>query len=291
MKYATASAFRVALEERLRHEHTTSGTALVRLRKMVAFDRFLARLSAVGEDRWVLKGGFALQLMLPGLARTTKDIDLHLEEKADQAISLLVEAASLDLEDFFSFLVSPPTTAEKTSVRVSVECRVDGRVFERFHVDLGTEEPRARNCVCRTITPLLAFAGIPPVAFPCYSPEQHLAEKVHALTRPRGARDSSRSKDLVDIVILAENNVIDGRALRAALEATFAWCATHPLPVRLLAAPRSWEPEYRRTAEQLELKAGTLAEGEKLAATLVDPVLEGRAIGRWEPAEITWKDL
>ncbi len=42
MKYATASAFRVALEERLRHEHTVAGTALVRLRKMVAFDRFLA---------------------------------------------------------------------------------------------------------------------------------------------------------------------------------------------------------------------------------------------------------
>ena len=194
MKYATASGFRVALEERLRQEHLVTGTALVRLRKMVAFDRFLARLSAAGEDRWVLKGGFALQLMLPALARTTKDIDLHLEEKADQAISLLIEASSLDLKDFFSFLVSPPTPAGKTCVRVNVECRVDGRVFERFHVDLGAEEPRTGNRVYRTITPLLAFAGIPSVAFPCYPPAQHLAEKVHALTRPRGTRGSSRSK-------------------------------------------------------------------------------------------------
>ena len=37
---------------------------LVRLRKLVAFDRFLARLALAQPDAWILKGGLALQLRL-----------------------------------------------------------------------------------------------------------------------------------------------------------------------------------------------------------------------------------
>ena len=46
MKYESSAAFRRALEDRLRAQSITSGMPLVRLRKMVAFDRFLARLAA-----------------------------------------------------------------------------------------------------------------------------------------------------------------------------------------------------------------------------------------------------
>ena len=44
MRYADADAMRMALEQRLRNESATSGVALLRLRKRVAFERFLARL-------------------------------------------------------------------------------------------------------------------------------------------------------------------------------------------------------------------------------------------------------
>ena len=50
MRYQTATAFRRALEERLRQESLEAGQPLTRLRKMVAFDRFLARLGKKGPE-------------------------------------------------------------------------------------------------------------------------------------------------------------------------------------------------------------------------------------------------
>lgn len=76
MKYNSGSAFRRALEDRLRMRSLQTGSPLVRLRKLVAFDRFLARLNQNQPGQWVLKGGFALQLRLGEKARTTKDIDV-----------------------------------------------------------------------------------------------------------------------------------------------------------------------------------------------------------------------
>lgn len=58
MRYATAAAFRQALEDRLKAEAPKAGLGLARLRKRVAFELFLRRLVAVAPDRWVLKGHF-----------------------------------------------------------------------------------------------------------------------------------------------------------------------------------------------------------------------------------------
>ena len=71
MKYKTAGAFRHALEERLRNQSLETDQTLTRLRKLVAFDRFLARLAKKEPGAWIVKGGFALQLRLGNRARTT----------------------------------------------------------------------------------------------------------------------------------------------------------------------------------------------------------------------------
>ena len=77
-RYATAAAFRRALEDRLKDIAGKEGVDLQRLRRQVAFDRLLARLFQVGQPLalpWVLKGGYAMELRIKA-ARTTKDIDL-----------------------------------------------------------------------------------------------------------------------------------------------------------------------------------------------------------------------
>ena len=61
MKYTTANAFRVALESRLLTRSREDSIPLIRLRKLVVFDRLIARLMVVAPDRWVLKGAVALQ--------------------------------------------------------------------------------------------------------------------------------------------------------------------------------------------------------------------------------------
>ncbi|MEO7144903.1 MAG: nucleotidyl transferase AbiEii/AbiGii toxin family protein [Bryobacteraceae bacterium] len=50
------------------------GIDLQRLRRQVAFDRFLARLFRGANTNWVLKGGYAMELRFQ-TARTTKDLD------------------------------------------------------------------------------------------------------------------------------------------------------------------------------------------------------------------------
>ena len=57
MRCADSGAFRRALEDRLRTQSLRAGTPLVRLRKMVAFERLLARLIVDQPQAWLLKGG------------------------------------------------------------------------------------------------------------------------------------------------------------------------------------------------------------------------------------------
>ena len=54
MNYQTGQAFRRALVAHLLNQSTQGSVSLVRLRKLVAFDRFLARLLAVQPDGWML---------------------------------------------------------------------------------------------------------------------------------------------------------------------------------------------------------------------------------------------
>ena len=98
MAYESGASFRRALEDRLRSQSLQTGAPLVRLRKMVAFDRFLVRLVQDQPNAWVLKGGLALQLRLGERARTTKDIDVLLRSPRDEQFDVhqaLVRAASL----------------------------------------------------------------------------------------------------------------------------------------------------------------------------------------------------
>ncbi len=77
--YATAGAFRRALEERLKRASLTDQIDLNRLRRQVSFDRLLARLFREEPAPWVLKGGYALELRFKA-ARSTVDIDLTLQQ-------------------------------------------------------------------------------------------------------------------------------------------------------------------------------------------------------------------
>ena len=66
--YDTAQAFRTALEARLRNVAQQQGTDLQRLQRRVAFECLLARLFVEAHPPWLLKGGYALELRLPGRA-------------------------------------------------------------------------------------------------------------------------------------------------------------------------------------------------------------------------------
>ncbi|HEY6292346.1 MAG TPA: nucleotidyl transferase AbiEii/AbiGii toxin family protein, partial [Terriglobia bacterium] len=108
MTYKTGAAFRQALETRLRDRTLRSGLPLIRLRKIVAFDRLLARISKQSRSRWVLKGGLALEWHFGDRARTTMDIDATVVQQSsvDELLAELRKAAAENIGDWFEFEVA-----------------------------------------------------------------------------------------------------------------------------------------------------------------------------------------
>ena len=290
MRYETGGAFRMALESRLRSEALETGVPLTRLRKTVAFDRLLARMmNAEQAGHWLLKGGLALQVRMQEGARTTKDIDVLLRDKSEDAHRLLAEASKVALGDWFEFEVAPSQALTgEAGIRVPVNCRLDSRAFESFHVGIGLGDPVVAEPEPFVITRLLEFAEIPLTCVPCYPMSQHLAEKIHALTRPHGGRVNSRVKDLVDVVIIAEGSELQSWQAREAMLATFAVRSTHAAPTQLPRFPRSWDSTYRRLASEVGVGARTLTDGVEIAEALVNPLLGGSAAGGWVPGSHSW---
>lgn len=131
--YATAGAFRRALEERLKQRL---------LRRQVSFDRLLAKLFREEAAPWVLKGGYALELRFKA-ARATVDIDLTVRSvpavnagQNEVLQAMLQTAANVPFGDWFEFVVGPPvldlTAAPYDGARYPIEARMDDRIFARF---------------------------------------------------------------------------------------------------------------------------------------------------------------
>ncbi len=157
---------------------------------------------------------------------------------------------------------------------------------------MGTDEGPAGGEDRVTTADLLAFAGIPPVSVPTLPLATQVAEKLHAYTRTyEGGRPSTRTKDVVDLALIASTFTIDARALRADIDAVFARRATHEPPTSLPAPPAEWRATYRRLAITVGLDPD-VNRGHALAAAMLDPVLEGRlANGTWDPDACAWTTI
>lgn len=278
--YTTAQGFRRALLAHLRRRATEQQVDPQRLQRLVAFDRFLARLFDGEMVPWIVKGGYALELRLPGRARTTKDIDLALPHPRElapidpdplQAVrELLQDAAEQELDDHFTFRVGAPKQEldgpPYGGARFTVEARIGSELMSTFHLDVSIGDSVIDAAEWLTGEALLEFAGIPPVHVPVLPAAQQFVEKIHALTLPRGDQVSTRVKDLADLVLLIEMEQLDTERVAECLRATFARRMTHALPVALSFPPLEWSARYAAFADECGLQAKTLEEAFALLA-------------------------
>lgn len=277
-KYATATALRAALEDRIKKIAADEATDIQRLRRSIGFDRLLARLFARTEAPWVLKGGYALELRIKEGARATRDIDLALRQTLghsrtgardiDMALSrpvgktrnaslneallaALQEAVTVDLQDFFTFEIAPAMMgldgAPYGGARFPANALLDGRSFVKFHIDIGVGDVVLGPLDTTQSRDWLAFAEIPPAKYPTISSEQHFAEKLHAYTLPR-AVPNTRVRDLVDMVLLIQSG-LDKKRTAEAMQATFKRRKTHEEPPELAPPPERWKEAYSDMAE------------------------------------------
>ena len=276
-QYGTAVAFRQALENRLMSELPKSGVPLERLRKRVAFDRFLARLfdgEPESSPKWLLKGGYSMEIRYSNIARMTRDVDLSLpvfkDPTPEKIRELLALAVEKDLGDWFVFLVGPYSLELQQAVyggwRYALTATLAGRNFTTFHVDVGVGDAVISAPDWETGTGLLSFAGIAPARAALLPVEQHFAEKIHSFTIPRPAATNSRVKDFVDLALLIENGLPDVKIVSKAIEATFARRDTHPVPEVLPAPPAAWSETYATMSAECGVKHKEIDEASKYIA-------------------------
>lgn len=287
--YSSPEAFKQALERRLRSA-TNTGAELARKRQLLVFDRFLARIVAVLGDAVTLKGGLVLELRLER-ARTTKDVDLRIVGSPDDILARLQETGRRDLGDFMTFEIAPDDDHPKIQnegmqydgLRFRAECKLAGKVYgQPFGVDAAFGDPILGKPEVMVAQDVLAFAGIAPPTLRLYPIETHVAEKLHAYTMPR-SRPSSRVKDLPDLALLATAQPIDAKRLRAALEQTFTFRKTHPLPALVPAPLSAWVTPYAAMAREDKLAWPTLDDVTKAVQAFLDPVLAGGLDAVWSP--------
>jgi hypothetical protein len=293
-RYPTPASFKQALETRLRNEALATGVPLGRLRQLVVFDRFLARVFQLLGDRVVAKGGVVLEVRLRR-ARTTKDVDLGFRGDLDGVLDALTRAAALDLGDRLSFRIEPDREHPTIEVvgmtyggrRFRAEGRLAGKPYGTpFGVDVAAGDVVAVPPDVVEGTRFLTFAGVRPGQLRLYPREVHVAEKLHAMTLPR-TRPNSRVKDLPDVALLAMTGPFQGRSLRAALERTFAFRATQPVPARVPDPPPTWADAYARMANADDLPWRTLDDVLVAARAFLDPPLQGE-VGLWDPSSWRW---
>ena len=266
-RYATAAAFRAALEARLPRLARDEATDLQRLRRQLAFDRLLARVFGSGDAKWALKGGYAMEVRLRE-ARTTKDLDLALLTAdglpettgvlPDRLRASLQEAAARDLSDYFEFLVAAPVleidAAPYGGARFPIECRLAGRTFVRFHLDVGVGDVLLKPVEVILGRDWLSFAGVSPPLLLLVPREQQFAEKIHAYTLPDRPTPNSRVKDLVDLVLLIQRFPLSPERVLQAIDLTFQRRGTHGPPKELTPPPHSWAKPFAKLAGETGLK-------------------------------------
>ena len=256
-KYQTAGALLAALSDRLKQKSKKEGLDIQRLRRQVAFDRLLLRLFSKTPSPWVLKGGYAMELRMKN-PRATKDIDLTVKDKKlfsnDLTVqnSMILRAlrsfAAIDLKDFFIFQIEDSIMELEGPVyggaRFPVTAKVDGRLFVRFHLDVGFDNILLEPLENIKGEDLLGFAKLHTKSIPTLSIEQHFAEKIHAYTLPRKGQLNSRVKDLIDMVLLVRTKRIKTKKLKEAINRIFEHRGSHKMPDKLKAPPIEWEMPF-----------------------------------------------
>lgn len=255
----TAAEFRKALESRLQILSLQTGESIRRLRRIVAFDRLLARICTEEPPSFLLKGGYGMELRI-AQARATKDIDLtclkrshNTSDPMTELISQeLQELARIDLNDNFIFQIGQPQSdienAPYGGSRHKVLTIINNSPFAEFKLDVGadfligeTEKIIGKNW--------LEFCGIAAPTIPMISVEQQFAEKLHTYTLPR-EQINTRTKDLIDLILLLEFKNRAPEAFHRSLTRVFKARNTHTLPESLPEPPASWQKPFAEMAAE-----------------------------------------
>jgi hypothetical protein len=295
--YGSPAALRAALTDRLKKLAASSPFTMTDLQRQFAYDRLLARVfSAPDAERWVLKGAAALLARLD-VARHSKDIDLSWQSTVDldEAEQAFRAAAGRDVGDFFVFELgaAAPLVGDKGR-RFAVVAGLGGRPFAAFSADLVAGQ--SMTAAPEAVPPLVAveIPGLLRVDYRAYPLVDHIADKVSACLETHlrvggTVTVSSRYKDMVDLVLIARTQRPVAAELRRALLSETGRRGIG-LPAEFVVPGPLWPAGYEAKAAEVPGlgELGRFPAALALVKRMLDPVLAGTAVGRWDPERVAW---
>ncbi len=224
----------------------------------------LARTGGGGRDAFfTLKGGVALEMRLDGRARATRDVDFSYRGPAtDDLVSAIEYALSQPYGRFtFERTGKALDMTRVNTIRVDVKVRFNGSEWGIVSLDVSrSEDAPVEIEMVDAFDIHRAFGLEGPDKLPCLSLPDHIAQKLHGMTRPNvDGRANERVQDAIDVLLFIDHFVdAPARArLRAACEATFSARGTHRWPPAF-EPPEQWRAAFGAMAEELELRAADL---------------------------------
>lgn len=261
------------------------------------FNRFLSRIFSEGEEsEWVLKGGAGMLARIPS-TRSTRDIDLYRQGfTIDKALADLKRLAAIDLDDHFHFEYA----SHEASIRADTQPYLDGyRVtFNIFigvtakgslHIDLAVGAGMTDYATTFAPATSLDLPRLTSNPYRLYPVVDQIADKVCATMNVYEGRASSREKDLVDLVVFAVTQDIDGAALTRAVDTERRRRQMDPF--NAFVVPATWGPGYTKQSKTVPYCSGygTVEAASKLTARLINPALTGEAKDAiWSHEKLTW---
>lgn len=262
-RYNTPGAFRHALDDRLKTTAKATGLHFNTLRRQFVLECYLARVFALPENRWILKGGTGLVVRIPG-ARYSRDLDLcHTETEPDLHVALgeLIAAGRACPRDPFVFDIvrRSELTGNAIGLQLTVTARLGATTYEVFPIDMtarltfvGPIQTQHKPLPIR----IDDVAEPPPMRL--YPLLDQVADKVAAMYEMHGHRPSGRFRDLVDLVIVTSHESLDCQQLAIALRAQEV-ARGITLPTTMRSPGPAWEAGHRRAARDADLEPGLLS--------------------------------
>lgn len=296
--YPTARGVESAIKEAAKKAAQADSSLDVNKRiQLEYFNRFLSRVFSEGdESEWVLKGGASILARIPS-TRSTRDVDLYRKGfTLDQALGDLRRLASIDLGDHFRFEYAghessiagdaqPHTDGYRVSFNVFIGVGKKGVV----QVDLAAGADMTDEVQMSLPATVLNLPRLASYRYRLFPVVDQIADKVCATMFDYDGRPSSREKDLVDIVVFAVTQHIDGGALKLAIDTETQ--RRRMAPFEQFVVPTTWGSGYARLSKPVpycaDYRTVELATG--LASCLIDPALSGEARGKtWSANEMRW---
>lgn len=261
------------------------------------FNRFLSRIFSEGESsEWVLKGGASILARIPS-TRSTRDIDLYRQGFGiDRALEDLKRLASIDLGDHFRFeyVSHEPASAANAQpytagYRVSFDTYIGATKKSTVRIDLVIGADVTDEIQTSVPTTALDLPRLISNPYRLYPVVDQIADKVCATMAEYDGRPSSREKDLVDIVIFAVTQDIDGTALNLAINTERNRRKMEPF--ERFVVPTNWGSGYEKLSRSVPHCSGyqTVGAAAGLAARLIEPALNHESEGKtWSKDLLQW---